>query len=186
MATKLSEEALEKLEELRSNIQSDVYEKIQTLSAWRYCLPWLSSYTRFLKKGVGFEDIELNIAQRNQFGFSYNKNKPEHFGLIVQSTDYFWMRDINIRSVTILEDGIVLFISELRGYGFYIAGLAIKIPFGKSHKKILREAKLKARNLWLIRMDNNCGQLALKEIYRKPIVISDKPYKSVQEKKRFF
>lgn len=186
MAAKLSEEALEKIDELRSSIQNDVYEKIQILAAWRYCLPCISSYTRVLKKGVGLEDIELHTAQRNQFAFSYDKKKPEHFGLIVQSPDYFWLRDINIRSVTIVEDGIILFISELRAYGFYIAGLAIKIPFAKSHKNILREAKLKARHLWLVRMDNNSGQLAFREIHRTPIAISDKPYQSVREKKRFF
>jgi hypothetical protein len=186
MSVKLSDEALEKLTELRANIQDDVYKNIQILAAWRYGIPWLSSFTRVLKKGVGLEDVELNIAQRNQFAFSYDKKKPEHFGLIVQSADYFWLRDINIRSVTILDDGIVLFISELRAYGFYIAGLAIKIPFALSHREMLREAKLKARNLWLIRLDNNKGQLAFKEIHKTPILISDKPYKSVREKKRYF
>lgn len=185
-SSRYTEEAIEKLNALRAQIDNDTLELVARLSAWRYCLAWLSSFSRVVSKGNGLEDIQLNIAQRNQFAFSYNRSRSEHFGLIVQTPDYFWLRDIKIQSVTILEDGVVLFLSELKTNGFYVAGLAIKIPFAETHREILKEAKLKAKHLWLIRMDNKNGNLTFNEIHRQPIPITDKPYKSVKGKKRSF
>lgn len=182
--SKYDERTEEELTKLRNEVETQTYNLISCLCAWRYCLAWLSSFTRVLDTGNGLEDIQLNIAQRDQFAFSYNPKKSEHFGLVIQSPDFNWIRDINIKYATLTDDGLILYIDELKKNGFYIASLAIKIPFADIHRSILVEAKAKVKNLWLIRLDNINGNLSLKELHRTPIRITDKPYTSIRTKKR--
>ena len=185
MAKTVDLRTAQKLQDLYNEISVESYEIIARLAAWRYALAWFSSYERVVKKGMGFETITLSEAQRNEFAFSYSPDKDGYnFYLLIQPSEFEWLSNIKIRTATITNDGLVIFIEQIRIRKIYIAELSFKIPFGLSRLETLSKAKNRAAQLWLVKynLDDNC----IEKVCEKPIEITTKPYEKRKNFKRNF
>lgn len=138
----IDEELAQQLAEIEDNIASESKLLVKRVAAWRYFIHWASSYKNGIEPGKGEADVNLSKQQGSEFAFSYNpKIYPETLILFAQPSLYECLKYIGLKCITIYEDGIVLTISDMEVYDFYIAGMSIKIPSSIALSSKLAQAR---------------------------------------------
>lgn len=139
---KFDDEQLLKIREIEEIVALESKYKVKAINAWRFLILWLSSFKDDLLPGKGDANFYLTKQQSAEFAYSYNSDLyPDIFVLLAQGQIYDCLKDIGIHCIKIVDDGVIIKISDFDMDGLYIAGLSIKIQAPESLEQRFKSLK---------------------------------------------
>lgn len=129
-----------KVQQLQQQIAENTSNLVAMIDGYWAFLNWASSSKRPLDMGVDGSDVILNQMQSSEFAFNehVNENGETIFILFAQKQSYKWLSSLDIKNLSLTNDGIVVSVSEIDMYGVYVSGINFTIQLSTSNKAKLK------------------------------------------------